>query len=293
MLGPVVLVEGSRGQVLVTSREGDQFVAGSDRLMVASLNTRGMPVRGSQLPARYRAIAETLEETKVDVVALQEVHTHYHLRQLTQHMPSFGSVSYRPTLAGPAGGLVTLSRTPVRGHTYRRFPTPSACASAGLPPLTRVKASLKGTLVAALTDVPVCIVNTHPLANFDGDWSPTNRYFWMHREQLAALTGIVEAVRPPVVVCGDFNIARDSELLRDFIAGTGLTDTFQGRCPATFHHEYLGPGKTPQCIDFLLTSPTVKVEATQLLFPDKVALPGGPSFVSDHIGLAATVIVPV
>jgi hypothetical protein len=34
------------------------------------------------------------------------------------------------------------------------------------------------------------------------------------------------------------------------------------------------------------------VEATTLLFADKVALPGGPSFVSDHIGLAATVIVP-
>ena len=266
-------------------------MAGSDRLVVASLNTRGLPVRGSQLPARYRAIGETFEEMDVDVVALQEVHTYYHLRQLTRHMSSFGSVSYRPTVAGPAGGLVTLARAPVRGHTYRRFPTPSASTSAGLPALTQVKASLKGTLVVALADLPVCIVNTHPTPNFDGDWSPTNRYFSMHREQLAALSGIIGAVQMPVVVCGDFNIARDSELLRDFIAGTALTDAFQGRCPATFHAEYLGPGKSPQCIDFLLVSPPVTVEATQLLFADKVGLPNGPSFVSDHIGLAATVLL--
>lgn len=272
--------------------QGGQPRGGFTRLVVASLNTRGMPVAGSQLPARYRAIAEVFEETEVDVVALQEVHTYYHLRQLTRHMPSFGSVRYRPTMAGPAGGLVTLARVALRGHTYRRFPTPSATASAALPALTRAKASLKGAMVVALAGLPVCIVNTHPMANLDGDWAPTNRYFSLHREQLAALSGTVGAVQRPVVVCGDFNIARDSELLRGFVAGTGLTDAFQGQCPATFHREYLGPGKSPQCIDFLLVSPSVKVEATTLLFADKVALPGGPSFVSDHIGLAATVIVP-
>jgi endonuclease/exonuclease/phosphatase family metal-dependent hydrolase len=89
------------------------------------------------------------------------------------------------------------------------------------------------------------------------------------------------------VVCGGFNIDRDSSLFGDFLAGTGLSDAFEGGCPATFRAEYLPAGETPHCIDFILTTGGIKTETAAVLFTGKVPLPGGPGYVSDHIGLRA------
>lgn len=124
------------------------------QLTVASLNTLGV---GSHLRTRYRTIGRVFETSDVDVVNLQEVLTYYHLQLLRRSMPSYRA-SFRPSAAGPAGGLTTFSRHPVTTTSYRR--------------LTAV---LKGALVTRLADVT--IVNTHLSANRDGDWSPTSRYY--------------------------------------------------------------------------------------------------------------------
>lgn len=256
------------------------------RLTIASLNTRGGPIRGSQLADRYTAIATTFEASDVDVVSFQEVHTYYHLRHLTRRMPSFAHVSYRPSLAGPAGGLVTLSRRPPAGSEYRRFPIPPTTATAGLPHRTRLLAPLKGALLTHLPNPRITIVNTHLLANYDGDWSPSNRHFPLHQNQLAALARTVEAVPTPALICGDFNIARDTSLYRDFLATTHLVDAYGDTCPPTFHAEYLRPGKSPHCIDFaLIKGSSVTVESADLMFADKHCLRSGPTHISDHLGL--------
>jgi hypothetical protein len=72
------------------------------RLTFASLNTRGMPVVRSQLASRYALIGAAFEASDVDVVTFQEILTYYHLRQLMRHLPSYWSVAYRPSVAGPA-----------------------------------------------------------------------------------------------------------------------------------------------------------------------------------------------
>ena len=51
--------------------------------------------------------------------------TWWHLRLLARRMRSFRHVSFRPSLAGPAGGLVTFSRLPVSGTAYQRFRHPA------------------------------------------------------------------------------------------------------------------------------------------------------------------------
>jgi len=79
---------------------------------VATLNTRGIPLAGTRLAERYASIAESFEACGVDAVNFQEVFTYYHLRLLTRRMPSYRHASFRPSAAGPAGGLVTLSRLP-------------------------------------------------------------------------------------------------------------------------------------------------------------------------------------
>ncbi|MFK4090045.1 endonuclease/exonuclease/phosphatase family protein [Kribbella sp. NPDC020789] len=257
------------------------------QLTVASLNTRGMPVRGSRLGERYAAIGAVFEASDVDVVNFQEVLTYYHLRQLVRAMPSYRSAGFRRSVAGPAGGLLTLSRTAIARTGYVHFPLPAAADAVGLPRLSRQQARLKGALVTRLAGVTM--VNTHLLANFDGDWSETNRYYRLQQQQLATLASVVTAIEEPVVVSGDFNIARDSSLIRNFVRDTGLVDAFGDDCPPTFHAAYLRSSRPAHCIDFLLSSPAAAVDAAELTFATELPMPNGPGYLSDHLGLQARV----
>ena len=223
-------------------------------------------------------------------MCFQEVFTYWHLRLLARQMRSFGHVSCRRSAVGPAGGLVTFSRLPVAATTYRGFGRPPEAP--GISRLARLDAGLKGTLVTRLGGLGLTVVNTHPAPNRDGDWSQASRFYPQHDAQLASLAGVANGVRGPMVVCGDFNVDRDSSLFAGFLGNTGLSDAFGGACPATFRAEYLPAGAIPNCIDFILTTTTVRAEAATLLYEGKVALPGGPGYVSDHIGLSARLLVP-
>jgi len=241
-------------------------------------------VVGSRLGERYGVIGREFDGSEVDVINFQEVLTYYHLRRLVRSMPSYRFVSFRRSVAGPAGGLVTFSRGPVMATRYVRLSAPR-----GLPGMTGLKAALKGTLV---TRLPFgYVVNTHPIANMDGDWSESNRFYGLHREQLASLADVVDALPGPAVVCGDFNVPRESDLFRDFITKTHLIDAYAGTCPPTFHAEFLPPDRPSQCIDFILLTGAVTVESADVMFAGKLQMSGGPAFVSDHVGLRVRVLV--
>jgi sphingomyelin phosphodiesterase 2 len=260
------------------------------RANVVSLNTRGVQVIGSRLPARYAMIGAALEAGDVGVACFQEVSTWWHLRLLAGRMRSFRQVSFQASAAGPAGGLVTFSRLPVAGTAYRGFGIPPKAA--GIPLATRLQAWLKGALVTWLPRPGLRVINTHLTSNRDGDWSQANRFYPLHRAQLAGLARVVGSAAAPTVVCGDFNIDRDSPLFSAFAARSGLADVFAGHCPATFRAEYLPAGATPHCIDFILTAGPVTAESATVVFAGKEPLPGGPAYVSDHIGLRASLFLP-
>lgn len=258
-----------------------------EQITIASLNTLGLPLRSAALPARYRAIAGFFEASDIDVVCFQEVLTRWHLRKLRPAMPSFRHVARVRGVAGPAGGLVTMSRLPLGPARYHRFPFPLPVRRQ--KPLFRVKGLLKGTVVTRVGDL--WVVNTHPMPNFDGDWSSTNRYAPMHRQQLDHLAGVVAGLSGPTVVCGDFNIAADSDLFRTFETATGLADAFTGDTTPTFRAEFLPAGATSHRIDFVLTDPSVTVVDRDLILTAKHPFPNGPAYVSDHLGLRATLNV--
>ncbi|GAA1546620.1 endonuclease/exonuclease/phosphatase family protein [Kribbella lupini] len=247
---------------------------------IATLNTRGTPVRGSQLADRYRSIGAFFDRSDVEIVNFQEVHTYHHLRLLRTTMPSYG-VSFRPSLAGPAGGVATFVRRSAGTRDYHRLSIGS-----GVSRWSRAKASFKGVLLTRLDEL--WIANTHLLANTDGDWSDESRFTPIHRGQLDALARVMESTDGPLVLCGDFNVARKSTPYKAFLDRTGLTDAFDGRCPPTFHAEYLSPGNSPHCIDFIL-SRGLDVQSAEQILTDKVHLPGGSMYVSDHVGLRVTV----
>jgi sphingomyelin phosphodiesterase 2 len=259
------------------------------RLTVVSLNTWGVPGFGTRLGDRYGAIGAGLDGGDADVACLQEVFSWWHLRLLARRMGSFRHVGFRASPAGPAGGLVTFSRLPLAGTVYRGFGSPPK--TAGISRGARFRARLKGALVTRLARPGPCVVNTHPVANWDGDWSPGNRFYPLHKAQLDVLARVVRGVPGPVAVCGDFNIDRDSSLFGGFVADTGLADAFEGECPATFRAEYLPAGETPHCIDFILTSDGVRAEDATVMFAGKEPMRGGPGYVSDHLGLRAGLIL--
>lgn len=262
------------------------------RLTVVTLNTRGVPMIGSRLAGRYAAIGAALAASDADVACFQEVITWWHLRLLWPRMRSFPHVSFRASRAGPAGGVVTFSRLPVSGTVYHAFGVPPEAP--GISRGIRLRAGLKGTLVTRLESPELRVVNTHPVANWDGDWSRENRFYPLHVAQLTVLAQVMRDVGGSAVLCGDFNLARDSSLFSDFITETGLADAFEGKCPATFRAEYLPPGKAPHCIDFILTTDGVKAEAASVVFTGKEPLPDGPGYVSDHVGLRASLaLVPL
>lgn len=262
---------------------------GATRLTLMSLNTRGVPVIGSRLARRYAAVGAAVEAGDADVACFQEVFTWWHLRLLTRRMRSFRHVSCRPSPTGPAGGLVTFSRLPVAGTVKRGFGIPANAP--GISTVVRFRAALKGTLVTRLACPRLGVVNTHLVASPDGDWSPSARFYPLHRAQLAGLARAVRGVPVPAVVCGDFNIDRGSSLFSEFMADTGLADAFEGNCPATFRADYLPAGMAAHCIDFILTSSGVKAENATVVFRDKESLRGAPGYVSDHVGLRASLLV--
>lgn len=260
------------------------------RITVASLNIAGLPLPGTRLADRYRAIASYFEASDVDVVCFQEVFSYVHLALLTRQMRSFRHIGMRRSLQGPAGDVVLFSRLPVLSSAYHRFGPPPVAP--GIPRITRLRARLKGALVTRLARPSLSVVNTHPVANSDGDWSTANRYFPVHRAQLAALARAVGGAGLPVVVCGDFNIARGSVLFSTFIADTGLTDAFDGTCPPTFHAEYLPAKATRHCIDFILTAGGITAESAEVILSARQMLRGRPRYVSDHVGLRTRLVVP-
>jgi endonuclease/exonuclease/phosphatase family metal-dependent hydrolase len=261
----------------------------TSRVTIVSLNTRGIPPVGSRLAGRYGAIGAALDTGDADVACFQEVFTWWHLRLLTRQLRAFRHVSFRPSAAGPAGGLATFSRLPVSGTAYHGFGIPPA--TPGISRAVRLEARLKGALVTRLAHPGLCVISTHLAANRDGDWSQENRFYPLHRAQLTVLARVVRSAAAPTVVCGDFNVDRDSLLFGEFVMEAGLADAFNGSCPATFRAEYLPSGNTPHCIDFILTTDGVKAEAATVVFADKEPLPGGPGYVSDHLGLHASVVL--
>ena len=69
-----------------------------------------------------------------------------------------------------------------------------------------------------------------------------NWFYPLHRAELAVLARVVTEAGPRAVVCGDFNVSRESSLFGDFMAATGPADAFGGACPPTFRAEYLPAG---------------------------------------------------
>lgn len=242
------------------------------QINVVTLNVSGLAYP-PYLKQRMQAIAEFFDVSDVDVLMFQEVHTYSLLRFLKNNLPSFDHGTYVRSVFGPKGGLVMFSRLPLHGVRF-----------VGVTNGTK-----KGMLITHIGTTT--LVNLHLSANKDGDWSPGNRY---HAKQATQLTDVARQIHQlpgKLIVGGDFNVARHSDLYDTFIERTHLRDSAGSDNSPSFHMAFLPPDRMPVCIDFIFTR-DVQTVGYEHLFTERVALANGlKAHVSSHQAIHAQFLV--
>jgi endonuclease/exonuclease/phosphatase family metal-dependent hydrolase len=242
-----------------------------------------------QVRARLRALGNFIERSDLHVVCLQEVVWRRDLallREITRSLPHAAYARHGPAVKG---GLVILSRWPIEEQRYVVFRARSA---KGWPNLDRLLS--KGLLVTRIRvrDAPLVLVNTHLLANTDGDWAPTNAYARGEHAELKQLTAVLLELgaEMPVVVAGDFNVPRGTWLFDEFLAQAGLRDVLADEPGPTYRPTPEIP--EPRAIDHVLVRASPHVELVtdaKIVLQDRVRLPGGQlAHLSDHYGIEAS-----
>jgi endonuclease/exonuclease/phosphatase family metal-dependent hydrolase len=268
-------------------------------IRVATFNILGLPAALPRLADRAVEICRRLDASDIDVVNLQEVWWPRAFAALRAGLPSYPHIAWRRGLgARPAGGLVTFSRRPLDGVSYRSYrgARPDA-GRLGFRLRLALNSMLQGVLITTLAGRRTVVANTHVTANKDGDWSAGNRHHGIQRDQLRRLQAIVRRAcagdARAAVLTGDFNVASDSPLYLAIVDHGHWRDPFAETDPPTFHVQYLPPGSTGRRIDYLLVRGEASVADARVLFTDPVALEDGRrTHLSDHVALAARVTLP-
>lgn len=264
----------------------------SQLFTIITFNTYGVPLLSPFPFERYKILANKLEHLAIDVINLQEVHTHSLLRLLKERLPSYPFVTFKPSLFGPKGALVIFSRHPFEEVYYNSFATTKKRLSERI--FQSINLRNKGALVIKLHDMPLVIINTHLTANTDNDWSQKNRYYSIHQEEITQLVILLREIKErknTAILSGDFNIAKGSKLYQQFIRLSNAKDAFQKNAEPTYHKEYLPSGRNSHTIDYIFyttSSENIDLFHTSFLFQQKVQLPNKKDlYLSDHIGLMA------
>jgi endonuclease/exonuclease/phosphatase family metal-dependent hydrolase len=190
------------------------------------------------------------------------------------------------------GGLVNFARRPIEHSSYEVFRGRGPHWTLGWADRLLRKGFLTSSL--HLDAVPLIVVNTHMLANYDEDWSPGNRFAREQRNDLEQLAHAVSRLPEDslVIVAGDLNVPITSPMLREFMAACDLQHSFastNGPARATIRNSR--PHVPPQAIDHILfrapSGQAVQAKA-RLRFEGAIVLESGRrAFASDHLGVEA------
>jgi endonuclease/exonuclease/phosphatase family metal-dependent hydrolase len=242
--------------------------------------------------ARLNAIAPVLNESDLDFLCLQEVTQKRNVSLLQRHLPSYGPAAFVPYGVAVKGGLVNFARRPIESGSYEVFRGKAPRWTLGLAD----RLLRKGFLISRLRldGLPVVVVNTHMLANYDEDWAPDNRFAREQRSDLAQLADAVSRLgrESLVIVAGDLNVPITSPMLAELTKRCDLRIaqvSESGPAPPTFRQA--DPKLPPQTIDHIMFRAPAGHEvraSAQLRFEDPVLLESGRrAFASDHLAVEA------
>jgi endonuclease/exonuclease/phosphatase family metal-dependent hydrolase len=241
---------------------------------------------------RLAAIAPVLDASDIDFLCLQEVTQRRNIGLLQRQLSGYQPAAFRPYGPAVMGGLVTFARRQIERSAYEVFRGRGPHWTLGWAD----RLLRKGFLISwlRLDSLPVVVVNTHMLANYDEDWAPGNRFARQQGNDLEQLAAAVSRLDRDslVIVAGDLNVPMTSPMLKRLIDSCELRHAFasaSGAVPPTIRHTR--PGLLQQTIDHILfrapAGQSIQVTA-RLRFEDPVVLASGRKvFASDHMAVEA------
>jgi sphingomyelin phosphodiesterase 2 len=268
-------------------------------LSIITFNTFGVPFDGNnivksllrtKIRKRFKVIGDELNNSGADIIALQEVYTLPHLAILQKEMTKYPYSYYKKFLIGPRGGVVTFSKFPMDTVDYTDFKNKGQWLNKSFVG----KLSKRGLLITKVHNMPIYIINTHLTQNSDHDWSRSNRYIPILKSQLSEIGRTLELLKnAPVILVGDFNMPKNSDLYQLFVASTGLLDVFKSDTTPTCRNIHpLQTGDVGR-IDYIFTNQnTIHIQKSENILTDKFAItPKVTKFLSDHIALKADLTI--
>ncbi len=256
-----------------------------DSFSLLTLNCFAAPLLTTR--RRLLALARALEQRSLHVTCLQEIQLSTYHQLLAGACASYPFQAYEPFFHCPKGGLLTLSRIPLRQQRFEMYREQGRWYT--LPDKILRKGMLITTLRWAAT--PVVIINTHLIANYIADWERHGRFAQMGQRQLRQLSDVIAVQSPEalLIVVGDFNIPRGGQLYTDFLNRTGLHDPLAGDRRPTHRPPAGIPTRFSLPIDWILIRrpPTLSLEIEyKLLCTEKQWLDNHTQdYVSDHNGI--------
>jgi endonuclease/exonuclease/phosphatase family metal-dependent hydrolase len=240
------------------------------------------------ITTRYKAFTSVLNASDTDVLCFQEVTTYYHLHLLKKHLTNYPYHVYQKFVYGPKGGLAIFSKVPIESKRYDSF--------ASLGSLTMYTQLLRnGVLSCKLKNLPVRILNTHLITDFEYEASKTNKYYpYVHQQikETGVLMNTLAETGDTVITAGDFNLAKYDPTYKEFLKDTGALDVFAKETKPTYFHDRLQwhyHATKSVRIDYIFLRDKydrIQITSTEHAFTEKVQLTTNKKdYLSDHIGL--------
>lgn len=264
------------------------------QLTLISFNTFGVPFDGNNLVKsflrtnirkRFKLIGKELNQLDTDIIALQEVYTYPHLNILRKEMTSYKYCYYKKFLIGPRGGVVTFSKIPMGTIKYKDFRSKGSMNNKSI--VGRI--SKRGILTTKIHGFSTYILNTHLTQNSDHDWAHGNKYVPVLKAQLEEIKSILSLLQNSTVfLLGDFNLPKNSEIYYEFIKNNKLIDLFGQDITPTYRGHAIYKNVSGK-IDYIFSNQQINTLSYSYIFQnDKIE---NGSFLSDHIGLKATLTI--
>jgi endonuclease/exonuclease/phosphatase family metal-dependent hydrolase len=269
------------------------------QIRVATLNVWALPTPlAPSVAARMRAIGRRLASLDLDAIAFQEVWTDDARHRLAAAGRAAGLPIAWHHPPGFGGGLLVLSRLPIRSARFDMFSLRGDPARPDHPDYYGGKGW--ATLELETPAGPLILVDTHLHAPYRKDVPHGYR---AHRVgQVSELALASRKLPHPILVLGDFNFADDHPEYTILTGLTGLRDvaleldspsaTVLGRNP------YRGYTHKPdRRVDYVFArdgeaTGIVPLE-TQRIFDERLEIDGDPASFSNHAGVLAQVaLVP-
>lgn len=261
------------------------------KLKLASINILGITLNFTTAKIRYQAIADYFNKSDIDVIFFQEVFSYFHLRILKDNIKEYPFCIYKPMFFGPKGGLVIFSKYKISNIFFVEY-------SLNKMPLVSIPEKIfqKGILGGVIDDLDITLANTHLTAVINHDYSKSSKYFQNKIGEISEFHNTLKSIgeNKLVIVGGDFNIKKGSDMYKQLINFKDLDNVFKEGKP-TRHREFVSKGSEPNCIDYLfIVSDGVKhkITAKEYIFSEKSRLSNRKfGYISDHIGLSVNVQV--